>query len=179
MRLFIALDLPQPIRAELASAQARLRAHPLRWADPSGIHLTLQFLGETGEALVPPLREALAAIPAAPLSLALAALAGFPSMGQPRIVWAGVGGDTARLAQLHAAVIVATAPLGFTPEERPFRAHLTLGRARQDARPDQLRALGQALARAEPPAPLTWDAGPPHLFQSTLTPRGAVYTRLS
>jgi 2'-5' RNA ligase len=180
MRLFIALELPDLVKAELAAAQGRLRAggHPVRWADAAGVHLTLQFLGEADPGLVGPLLAGLAAIPAAPIALRLDGLGAFPSARQPRVVWAGVAGDTAALARLHAAVTAATGPLGFPAEARPFSPHLTLGRARQDARPEQLRALGEALRAAAPPAPAAWDAGPPTLFRSELTPRGAIYTAL-
>lgn len=178
MRLFIALELPADVRAELAAAQARLSGHPLRWVAPAGIHLTLQFLGEVDDGLAPSVLAALAALEVAPFSLSLAGLGAFPTARQPRVVWVGLGGDTGALAALQAAVGAATAPLGFTPEARPFRAHLTLGRARPDAAPAALRALGEALARVAPPPPLSWTAGAPALFQSTLTPQGARYTRL-
>jgi 2'-5' RNA ligase len=49
---------------------------------------------------------------------------------------------------------------------------------RQDADPDGRRAVGRAVERAAPPAPLGWQAGAPTLYQSTLTPTGAVYTPL-
>lgn len=178
MRLFIALSLPDEIREELARTQERLRGSPVRWVAPAGIHLTLQFLGEVAETVVPRLVAALAGLDTALFQLALSGLGAFPTVRQPRVVWVGVGGDTTSLAALQAAVIAATAPLGFVPEARPFRAHLTLGRARQDASPSQLRALGEAVTRAAPPAPLAWDAGTPALFQSTLTPQGSRYTRL-
>lgn len=178
MRLFIALELPQDVKAELAQAQRGLPAGAVRWADVAGMHLTLQFLGETDEGLVAPLVAGLAAIPAELIRLSLAGLGGFPNLRQPRVVWAGVAGDTAALVRLQAAVVAATEPLGFAPEARAFKAHLTLGRARKDARPDQLRAVGEAVAKAAPPAPLAWEAGHPTLYQSTLTPRGAIYTAL-
>jgi 2'-5' RNA ligase len=178
MRLFIALDLPEPVRAALAGAQARLFGHPVRWADVAGLHLTLQFLGEVEASLVEPLLGALVPFTDARVDLALAGLGAFPNLRQPRVVWVGVGGDRAGLAELQAAVVAATAPLGFTPEARPFTPHLTLGRVRQGARPKELQALGEAFARLAPPTPLAWEAGPPLLFQSTLTPAGAVYRRL-
>lgn len=180
MRLFIALALPAPVRAELAATVESLRstAHPVRWADPAGFHLTLQFLDEVGEEQVASLVAALRAMPALPLQLGLGRLVAFPNRRQPRVLWVGVGDETAALAELHRSVLAATARLGFPVEQRGFSPHLTLGRVRQGARPEQLRTLGDALANAAPPAPLQWEAGPPTLFQSTLTPGGAVYTRL-
>jgi 2'-5' RNA ligase len=177
VRLFIALALPEPALAELAAAQRRLRngGHPVRWADPQGIHLTLQFLGPTDPALVQPLLAALAQITPTPFPLHLGPLGAFPSMREPRIVWAGVEGDTAALIALQAAVAQATAPLGFVPEARPFHPHLTLGRTRSEARPEQRRRLGAALAAAAPPQPVRWMNVGPLLYASTLTPQGAVY----
>lgn len=181
MRLFIALELPEVVRAELVTAQARLRAGapPLRWANPVGMHLTLQFLGEAPASLVAPLAAALAALPAPAFSLRLDGLGAFPNLRRPQVVWAGVAGDTAALAELRAAVLAVTAPLGFGAEAHGFRPHLTLGRAQRIAHPLRLEALGTALERAVPPAPLSWLGGRPMLFQSTLGTGGTVYTRLS
>lgn len=181
MRLFVALDLAEPVRQELARAQDRLRAgrHPVRWADPAGLHLTLQFLGEAEGARVALLKAAIAQIPRAPLRLELAGFGAFPNQRQPRVVWVGVGGDTSALKELQQSVLAATLPLGFASEDRPFTAHLTLGRVHSDVRPEQLRALGGALAHVGPPVPVAWDTGGPILFQSTTTPGGAIYTRLS
>lgn len=177
MRLFIALELPEAVKAELAAVQGRLPREAVRWVRAEGMHLTLQFLGEADGGLVEPLVAALAAIPRVPLQLRLAGLGTFGGR-TPRVVWAGVAGDTEALARLQAAVVAATAPLGFVAEARPWSPHLTLGRARQDARPDALRALADAVRRAPPPAPLEWDAGSPILFESKLGPRGAAYVAL-
>lgn len=178
MRLFIALDLPAAVRDELAAAQRRLRGQPVRWSAPASMHLTLQFLGETAESLVAPLLAGLEAIAAPAIRLRLEGLGAFPNPARARVIWAGVAGDTAALSELQQRVLTVTEPLGFEPERRPFRAHLTLGRVRQDTRPEQLRTLAAALAATPPPAPLAWEAGRPILFQSTLTPQGAIYRRL-
>lgn len=178
MRLFIALSLPEAVRAELAAAQGRLPGEAVRWAAPEGMHLTLQFLGEADDALAAPLVAALGAIPRAPLRLRLAGLGAFPDGRRPRVIWAGVGGETARLAALQAAVLAATTPLGFAAEARPWSPHITLGRARQGAAPAALRALGEALGRMPPPPPVEWEAGRPTLYASRLGPGGAAYTAL-
>ncbi|MEI7643839.1 MAG: RNA 2',3'-cyclic phosphodiesterase [Chloroflexales bacterium] len=177
MRLFIGIDLPPPVRAALAEAQLRLRRHApaVRWAAVTGMHLTLQFLGEVEACRAPDLLAALADIPAPTCSLRLGCLGAFPSAARPRILWVGLVGDLAALGDLQHAVIEATQPLGFTPEDRPFAPHLTLGRARQDVGIDQILTLAAALRRAAPPAPVTWAAGRPMLFQSVSTPQGVVY----
>jgi 2'-5' RNA ligase len=178
MRLFIALALPEPVRAALAETQSRLqRGNPLvRWATVEGMHLTLQFLGEVASGRVPDLLAALASISAPPFAMRLGELGAFPSVERPRVLWVGLAGDLTALGELQRAVTEATRPLGFIPEERPFAPHLTLGRARQDVLPDQIQALAANLRVAAPPAPMVWDAGRPLLFQSISTPDGVVYT---
>jgi 2'-5' RNA ligase len=178
MRLFIAIDLPDPVRAALAEAQSRLRRGDpaVRWAAVEGMHLTLQFLGEVEAGRAPDLLAALADISALPFALRLGGLGAFPSADHPRVLWAGLAGDITALGDLQRAVTDATRPLGFIPEDRPFAPHLTLGRARQDVGPADLQALAAALRAAAPPAPVGWDAGRPLLFQSISTPNGVVYT---
>jgi 2'-5' RNA ligase len=175
MRLFIALDLPDDVRAELAAAQARLGGHAVRWAAAEGMHLTLQFLGEVEAGRVDGLLAALAVVSAPPFALRLAGLGAFPSAARPRVLWAGLGGDLGALGALQRAVTAATSALGFPPEERPFTPHLTLGRARQDVGDAQIHDLAAALRAVAPPAPLGWRAGGPLLFESMSTATGVVY----
>lgn len=178
MRLFIALDLPDDVRAELAAAQGRLRrgGHAVRWASAEGLHLTLQFLGEVEEGRVEGLLAVLAGLPASSFALRLGGLGAFPSAERPRVIWVGLDGYLDALGELQRAVTAATLPLGFPAEERPYAPHLTLGRARQDVGAAQTRALAEALRAAAPPAPLSWRAGRPLLFHSVSTPNGVVYT---
>ncbi|WP_129633489.1 RNA 2',3'-cyclic phosphodiesterase [Candidatus Oscillochloris fontis] len=177
MRLFIALDLPSPVRATLAATQTRLRRSDLavRWAAVEGMHLTLQFLGESDPSLVPALLAGLAAIPPPAFHLQLAGLGVFPTPQRPRVVWVGLNGDLAALHDLHAQVLAATRPLGFLPEARTFAPHLTLGRVRPEPTTSQLQAITHAIHSVAPPAPLDWDVASPQLFHSQSTPQGMVY----
>lgn len=184
MRLFVALELPEAARAALDEAQQRLRrgaAHPVAWVKPASIHLTLHFLGEADATQTPGILAALTAAQAtapARFHLALAAPGAFPNLRRPQTLWVGVGGDLAALEQVQRAVGAALTPLGFPPEDRPFRPHLTLGRVRREATPAQRAALGAALAELPPLPPIAWPGGPPILFESTLAPGGAVYRAL-
>ncbi|NTV62244.1 MAG: RNA 2',3'-cyclic phosphodiesterase [Oscillochloris sp.] len=180
MRLFIAIDLPAPVRAALAEVQARLRRHDLavRWAAIEGMHLTLQFLGETEAQLLPDLRAALARIPPPSFTLRLSGLGTFPNPTRPRVLWVGLGNDLAPLDELQQAVLDATRPLGFAPEARAFSPHLTLGRTRQEASSAQIQAIASAVHNTAPPVATIWLADQARLFQSTSTPNGMVYTIL-
>jgi len=150
LRLFVAVDLGEQVRRNLELLQEELRplARDARWVPPEKAHLTLVFLGSTEEPAVPGLVEALrsAAAPAAPFELQVQGGGAFGSRQRPRVLWAGVEGDTAALLALQQRTSDALAPLGYQPEKREYRPHLTLARAR-DLRGDRdLRRCAESLA---------------------------------
>lgn len=189
LRLFVALELPDPALEALAALQARLQADPAgraaRWVRPEGIHLTLKFLGEVPAGRQADITRAVeaAADGQAPLALEVAGLGCFPNPGQPRVAWAGLGGDLAGLAALQRATERALNPLGFPPEKRGFSPHLTLGRLRREASPAEARALGALITRSAADlggaALAGWTAGELSLIRSELERSGARYTRLA
>jgi RNA 2',3'-cyclic 3'-phosphodiesterase len=146
MRLFIGVPLPEPAARETAGALARLRAQgwPVRWVRDEGLHLTLKFYGEVTSDRIDAIAEALdfAAADTRPLALAPAGFAVFPSARRPRVIHLAVeaGPD---LELLQDRVERAGERLGFPPEGRPFRPHVTLGRVREGQRlpADWRRAL--------------------------------------
>jgi 2'-5' RNA ligase len=79
---------------------------------------------------------------------------------------------------LQQAVVRELEPLGFAAEDRPFRAHLTIGRVQRNANSRQRSMLGNAIAALPKPKVASWPIGTPALFQSTLTPAGAIYKRI-
>jgi 2'-5' RNA ligase len=155
----------------------RLRevARDVAWVAADNVHVTLKFLGDTDEAHVPVLRDALgtAAAGTGAFEVAVRGLGAFPSPLRARVVWAGLEAAPA-LAGLAGRVDAALAALGVPRESRPFSAHVTLGRVRE---PRRNQALAAALAR---PAdfgrlPVTRLS----LMRSDLQPRGARYTELA
>jgi len=183
LRLFVALDPPEPVRRRIAAMQAELRraagrhADEVRWVAPEDVHLTLQFLGAVPEERLEALRGALAAAAgeARPLALELKGAGGFPSARRPRVVWAGVGGEVVPLASLAAGLGRRLAPLGFPPEDRPLSPHLTLGRAREGR---GAPGLGGALAQVASLEGAPWRAEALVLYRSHLSPAGARYQPL-
>jgi len=154
VRLFFAVALPDTIREKLRALRDTLQKAvpqaPVTWVPAENIHLTLRFLGETDEKLLPGLREAGSEVAAsvAPFELTLENLGTFGGRASPRVVWVGLREDTgqARLRALAADLERAARKLHFEPEERPFAAHATLGRVR-DRRPrkDKLAPLASIL----------------------------------
>lgn len=187
LRLFVALDLPAGAKAALAATVGQLQSvipAGVRWVNPAGIHLTLKFLGDTDSGLVTPLRAALREMAAAgdpmPFPLHLDGLGVFPNYREPRVIYAGVGGDLDSLVKTQRRVEQAIVRLGFPQEKRPFRPHLTLGRVRDSAAAAARRQIGETIAtQAAALSPeYAWRAGEIHLIRSHLTPSGAVYTTL-
>lgn len=183
IRAFIALPLPADWTEALGFVIAELqKAMPsgVRWVNPSGIHLTLKFLGPTDPNLADRIIAALGRqfdAPAVP-QLTLAGLGTFPAGRNPRVIWAGVSGDPATLDALHERAEDAVAGLGWPAEKRPFRPHLTLGRVRDRAPARQRQAIADVIARSALPAAASWRPDTVRLFRSELTPRGAIYTSL-
>jgi 2'-5' RNA ligase len=185
IRSFVAVELTDAARRALAGVQRDLKTQAppgaVRWTRPDSIHLTLQFLGDILPEQVEAVAGALDAACAgrAPFAFELAGAGVFPNLNRPRVVWVGVVEPSGALAALQQRVAQALAPLGFSPEERAFTPHLTIGRAARDAGPRDLAALGALVARAGIGSLGRVDVDHVNLMKSNLKPDGAVYTPLA
>ena len=182
MRCFVAVDIPTGVRDALLAAQAalrgRLRHADVRWVGSDQLHLTLKFLGTVPAERVAAISAALerVAASAALLSLTAAGLGAFPSTASARVLWAGITAGTGDSAELAAAIDAATAALGFAPETRPFRCHLTLGRVRSRR---GVPGLAAAIQQIRDVAFGRWVAADIVLYESRLRPTGALYVPIS
>ncbi len=179
MRLFVALELPPSHRASLAGVCERGRRGGVRWVPAESVHLTLKFLGDVDEEMVPRLKEALVAVAAAaePFALSLSGGGCFPNARAPRVVWVGLGEGAEEAAALARAVERALQPLGFAAENRPFKPHLTIGRVKDPraAAPTAARKIEQLLGYGAPAARVVAVA----LIKSTLTAEGSRYEEVA
>ena len=178
MRLFAALDLPAEVRDAMLKTTANLRAEApgARWSKPESLHVTLKFLGETDESLLPRIKIVLEKIGAAgAVALSLRGVGFFPDAKRPRVMWCGVRASP-NLAELAVEIEKSLHTLGFQMEGRPYVPHVTL------ARLNSARNV-EKLVRAA--APLTsYDFGAAresefHLFESVLKPSGSEYKKLA
>ncbi|HEV3253447.1 MAG TPA: RNA 2',3'-cyclic phosphodiesterase [Candidatus Acidoferrales bacterium] len=178
MRVFVALDVPEEVRAALRDVIARVRESGggARWVRPEGMHITLKFIGETPEAMIPPIRDALAGLRSrSHVEMIFRGLGFFPDARRPRVFWAGIE-CSPNLGEIAAGVERALEPLGFPREARPFQPHLTLARLEARAGAGGLREAVERLGAAEFG---TARAEEFYLYQSVLKPSGAEYTRLA
>jgi 2'-5' RNA ligase len=183
VRCFIAVELPDEVKAGLKELQAQLksgRQAQVKWVDPYSIHLTLKFLGGVDGARIGPItaamEEASQGIP--PFSLKVEGLGAFPNLRRVQVVWVGVSGEVDRLAALQQRLESNLAQLGFAPEKRRFTPHLTLARVRDRASAGEREGLGQLIAGTKFEAH-SFPVGAVSLMRSQLTRERAIYSRLS
>ena len=180
MRLFVAVNLPAPVRHALALLSTELEALdlPVRWVGADTYHLTLRWLGDgderTRDDAAAAMREV--AADAEPFTAGFGAVGAFPSPRRPRVIWVAVEADP-RLRLLREELERSFARRGLGRDERSFRPHVTLGRASRDAPAGAFRPL------AAVPEARSLDTRFPvlslDLMRSTLGPHGARYDLLA
>ncbi len=183
IRAFIAIDLTAEIRQRMNQLEAQLKSHleraPVRWVPAENIHLTLKFLGDVSVANLDLLQKILQAEASScrPFEYSVGGLGAFPNLHHPRVVWVGIEAPS-ELSNLQHAVESATARIGYAREERPFSAHLTLGRISRGATSHDIHAICKILEETKVGFLGVVHADAVHLFRSDLKPGGAVYTRV-
>ena len=182
-RLFIAVAIPEDVKAKLAEAQSELRRampeHGVRWTPREQFHLTLRFLGDVEKERVEALGEALRAACRGFGALHLQAdrVGFFPDLHRPRVAWAGVRDREERLPVLQQVVDAATGDFTSEPKEERFTGHVTLARIKAIARPEA-EALGKAKAGLAERFFGQWTIGHVELMRSVLSPHGATHSTL-
>ena len=184
VRSFIAIELPDEVKAGLVQLEAQLKLSKIpsvKWVDPYSIHLTLKFLGNIAVDRISEITEVMkeAARGLSPFHLEVKGLGVFPNLKRVQVVWVGVGGEVDKLSQLRQRIESSLVPLGFTAESRPFTPHLTLARLRDRALPDERQRLGQFIAATKFESVYTIKVDAINLMRSQLTREGAIYSRLS
>ncbi len=174
MRAFVAIDLPDPVRAALEAVQDALPFG--RAADPEQLHLTLAFLGEQPDDLIEAAHLALQGIRFPAFEMQLHGLGTFGER-QPTTLWAGLR-DPSGTKALHDRLLPALHGAGIVLERRRFRPHVTLARFERTAPADHER-LARFLSRWEtfPCPPFRVEAF--GLWRSTLLKSGAVHDELA
>src|SRR5258708_2901824 len=87
-RLFIAIDLPEDVRQNLA--QICFGVPGAKWVTTEQMHLTLNFIGEANGNTFLDLQEALAEVNSPPFELIFKGVGHFPPRGHARVLWAGI-----------------------------------------------------------------------------------------
>jgi 2'-5' RNA ligase len=174
MRLFVGLAVSEAVKESLEALTLRLRAKDdgLRWSTPEQWHVTLVFLGEVEDDARAKLVQALRGIRGAALKLRMERLGVFERSG---ILYAEVE-VSEELLRLYETVAAAVRRCGLEVEERPYRAHITLARARNREGRKTIERLRRAVeSREQHRLRASWSAEEFLLYESQLSPGGSRY----
>jgi 2'-5' RNA ligase len=182
LRLFIAVEIPTEIQQNVYKQTASFRnglESLVRWVPVENMHLTLKFLGDVSpsnvEFLTQMLRNEAEAVPC--FDIRLTGLGSFPNLKRPRVIYIGIQAPAA-LDSLQRGLEAASHRLGYELEERPFSAHLTLGRVKQTSTAVEQQKIRRAIEATQVDLLGSARVDSVHLYKSELKPSGSVYTRL-
>jgi len=167
-RLFIAVDLPETIRENLASMSFGMPG--AKWVASEQLHLTVRFIGEVDGALFRDIKDILDGVSFAPFSLQLKGVGFFPPRGAPRVLWVGLE-KSEPLQVLKKKIDLALFRVGVETDGRKFSPHITLARLKNS--PVQKIAnflAGNGLFSQEP-----FQVDDFKLYSSILSPKGAYH----
>jgi 2'-5' RNA ligase len=167
-RLFVAIRPPREIRALLLATMGGISG--ARWQSDDQLHLTIRFIGEVDRHLADDVLAALGAVHHPRFEIALDGLGTFERRGQPDAVWAGIAPHEP-LRALHRKVDQALARVGVAPDQRAYLPHITLARLKRGA-----GTVGNLLEQSGGVASAPFTVDHFALFESNLTPEGALYT---
>jgi RNA 2',3'-cyclic 3'-phosphodiesterase len=178
IRLFIAFPLEKPVIQKLGKIidDLKVLTDEVRWVSPENIHLTARFLGDTDEKKIPTLKGLIDSIASngSVTTCTMSRIGAFPNLTKPRVIWVGFDSQSDELARMAKNLEVQVRQLNIPSEPKPFRAHLTLGRVKED------KNIGLLLDRIPQyvvePTKVKFDRLA--LFKSTLTPKGSVFELL-
>ncbi len=138
IRSFIAIPLAADVRRSAVRLMGRLRQvdDGIRWVPTDNLHLTLKFLGEVGNTDIPRVCDTLHGIARElePFELLFTGTDGFPDIDRPRVLVSKIDDTSGSLIRLVSRLESDLAELGFKPEPRDYRPHLTLGRTGKRSR---------------------------------------------
>lgn len=169
VRLFVALALPDSLRAQLSEICAGIPG--ARWVPAENFHLTLRFIGEVSRSELPEIDDALSHLAAAPIEVVLDSLGFFGRGRAIRALWVRAE-RSPELVSLQAKVESAMVRAGCAPETRKFFPHITLARLKRA----QSRAVEQFVADHSMFKPSPFPVRALTLYSSFLAHTGAIYT---
>ena len=146
LRCFIAIEIPEAIKKAVQDIIDILRKSgaDVKWISEENLHITLQFLGETDESLIPAIKGALDKILTTycPFYIKIAGVGCFPYGRRPRVIWVGME-ESQPLINLCKDIATHMVKFGYQKEEREFTPHVTVGRVKSN------RYLGELIRKLD------------------------------
>ncbi|MEM5804321.1 MAG: RNA 2',3'-cyclic phosphodiesterase [Candidatus Aenigmatarchaeota archaeon] len=178
MRLFIAVKIPEDLKAKIASIQDRLDStdDDIKLVEPENLHFNLKFIGEYELNSLPKLKAAMDSICSQfeAFDAHIADIGTFPSPTFIRTIWLGMKKGGQALSAIAESIEMGLESLGITKDERGFTPHLTLARVKGRCSPElisvirELKGIDIGSFKVEE---IT-------LFESKLTPKGPIYSEI-
>ncbi|MFH1654169.1 MAG: RNA 2',3'-cyclic phosphodiesterase [Pseudomonadota bacterium] len=182
IRSFLAFDINDQMRKELSLLieLMRSKAKGIKWVDPSLMHCTVKFFGDVEEELLmgrlsDMILEEVS--PFKPLKFKGVGVGVFPNFRYPKVIWAGLAGDSERAIEMHDKLEALFEEISIKKDKRAFRLHLTIGRMKGSLKGKEslvsfiekqgIKEFGEVVVDK-----LT-------LYKSELTPTGSIYTALN
>ena len=132
-RAFIAVEVPDFPKLERFSKSVKGTDAPVKMVNLKNTHITLKFLGDIDESIVPGIEEVMkeAVSGIEPFTMKLKGAGAFPNLNRINVVWAGMENADA-LCEIANKINANLVPLGFEVERRKFSPHVTVARVRGD-----------------------------------------------
>ena len=132
MRLFIAVNFSDEVKRRILDVQARLRAQSIKgnFTRPENLHLTLAFLGETPEGKLSAVSGIIEGVKSSPFEISFKRTGCF-THSHKELWWIGAEKNSPAvmlLENIHRQLIDQLLKAGISVDERPFNAHITIGR---------------------------------------------------
>ncbi|MCE5200123.1 MAG: RNA 2',3'-cyclic phosphodiesterase [Armatimonadota bacterium] len=179
IRTFVAVLIDEELRQNIAEVQSRVKklAPDVKWVAPENFHVTLKFLGDVEEDALSQVFTAVeeAARRCSPFDLSMSGLGAFPNPSRARVVWAGISDGRDKVSDLASKVDESLSKLGFGKEDKPFKAHITIGRVK-DSR--NLGRLAEAIQNTNAVNLGTQRVNSVAVMQSEMLRSGSIYTPL-
>ena len=180
-RLFIAIDLPLSIVDYVNSTVQTIKLRGLnhiRWVKTENLHITLKFLGNTPEELV---ESVISDIETScrsikPFKLQVQNLGVFPNIDSPRVLWMGIRGNINPILHIKNKLDKRLQIHGFSPENRSFSPHLTIGRINKGLTEEDVSVLARCITEIAQCPPAYGEVRSLDLVESHLTKEGSIYT---
>ena len=179
MRCFIAIDIPGAIRATFNDIIRKIGADSrgVKWVQAQNIHLTLKFMGDISDDLVPMIKKRLLLLGSThrPFTVDIRSAGVFPNFRNPNVLWIGIEASE-RLKSLFMEIDAALSEIGFKREGRAFSPHLTIGRVKDRRAIDP---VVKELATYKDTFFGTIEVREILLMESVLKPSGAEYSEVA
>lgn len=180
-RLFIAIDLPDPIRAEIVGLQKRLDSLklPVVWEKPQKLHLTLNFLGRVPDDQLNSVKKSISQVVhhSHSFDLKLAYLETLYKRHDHTLIYLSPVGDVKELVDLQKTLSQALRSLEI-PQPIRFLPHFTIGRLKRTD-PVTTKKYINLISVFEPPIFPEFTVDHLTLYESFLSRSGSTYQKLT